>query len=161
LDHVLTALAQFPDEVILTVWCKSGDVIRFVQGVKSGPLSHRVRVFGEKDSEEAFFQSLDLFVQVFEEKEAIPVDFLKAMACEVPVIAARVRGVSGLIAEGETGLLFESGHSRELEIMIRKILSDSVLYRQIASQGANYVRQALDPEIRLDVLESMYHDLVE
>jgi glycosyltransferase involved in cell wall biosynthesis len=56
--------------------------------------------------------------------EAFGMSLVEGMACEKPVIGARVGGMTEAIAPGVTGLLFESGDATALADAIRELLSD-------------------------------------
>jgi glycosyltransferase involved in cell wall biosynthesis len=51
--------------------------------------------------------------------EGFPLLIAEAMACGVPVIAARLGAAASLVTEGETGLLFTAGDAGELSARIR------------------------------------------
>ncbi|MBU1984766.1 N-acetyl-alpha-D-glucosaminyl L-malate synthase BshA, partial [bacterium] len=48
------------------------------------------------------------------ETESFGLSALEAMACEVPVVASRVGGLPEVVADGETGYLFEMGNVSEM-----------------------------------------------
>jgi glycosyltransferase involved in cell wall biosynthesis len=59
-----------------------------------------------------------------------------------PVVAARIGQVQELIAEGETGMLFEPGNTKELMTAIQKLIQDARLRRALGEKARDWVRQA-------------------
>jgi glycosyltransferase involved in cell wall biosynthesis len=60
---------------------------------------------------------------------------LEAMAFGKPVVGSRMGGIPELVAEGETGLLFEAGNAGELGACLDRLMSDPAL-RQRMGQAA-------------------------
>jgi len=56
--------------------------------------------------------------------ETGPLTLFDALAARVPVIGSRLGGLAELIVEGSNGWLFEAGHSAELSMRLRNILSN-------------------------------------
>lgn len=160
-QHLIAALKQLPDEVVLLIMGEGELKEQLQKQVVDSGLAQRV-IFSPVDVALAeWYQSLDVFVFPSCAKEAVPTSILRAMACEVPVIATRVGGIPELLVDGRNGILVDSGDSRELEIVMRRVLSDSRLFRQVASLGINSVRQGHDANLRIDLLAALYHELVE
>jgi glycosyltransferase involved in cell wall biosynthesis len=65
----------------------------------------------------------------------------EALLCGAPVIAASPGGVTDIVRDGETGLLFPERDARALANAIEKLLSDRVLAARLAVNGAAFVRE--------------------
>jgi glycosyltransferase involved in cell wall biosynthesis len=72
--------------------------------------------------------------------EGMPNAVLEAMACGLPVVASNVAGNNALVADGETGFLFETGDGPRLRDAIVK-LRDSDLRSRLGQAAAEQARQ--------------------
>lgn len=64
---------------------------------------------------------------------------LEAMACETPVVASAVGGITEVVVDGETGFLVEPGRSDELARALVKLLRDEELARTMGKAGRQRV----------------------
>lgn len=63
--------------------------------------------------------------------ENCPMSVLEAMAQGKPVVGSRMGGIPELVAEGETGLLFEAGNVVELGACLDRLMGDPALRRRM------------------------------
>jgi len=56
-------------------------------------------------------------------------------ACEIAALAARNAGITELVVENETGLLFEPGSSKEISGQILRLCRDKALRKRLADAG--------------------------
>jgi glycosyltransferase involved in cell wall biosynthesis len=70
--------------------------------------------------------------------EGLPLVLLEAMSQGLAVIASDVGGISEIVRDGETGLLFEAGNAVALADAITKLSADEQL-RNILSENAREV----------------------
>jgi glycosyltransferase involved in cell wall biosynthesis len=64
-----------------------------------------------------------------------PVSITEAMACGLPVIAARVGGIPELVDDGKTGYLFEAGNPKDLAHKMSVFLTDASKITQFGRNG--------------------------
>jgi glycosyltransferase involved in cell wall biosynthesis len=76
--------------------------------------------------------------------EGLPIVLMEAMACGVPVIAARVAGIPELVEHGVSGLLFTPGHWAELADGIERIARDPGLAAACAEQARIVIAREFD-----------------
>ncbi len=81
-----------------------------------------------------YYQNADLVVNP-SLSEAFGMSLVEAMACETPVIGARVGGMPEAISENVTGLLFESGNATALAKTILQILAEPSLQVSLGKAG--------------------------
>lgn len=95
----------------------------------------RVQWLGWVKSPQNFLRTLDLLVVPSSEFDPFPTVLLEAGQCGVPVLASRVGGVPEIIADGQTGWLFEANKvGAAAQILSRLMATPETL--QIAGQVA-------------------------
>lgn len=90
-----------------------------------------------------------------------PTVCIEAMAAGRPVIASKVGGIPELIIDGETGILFDSGKSKELAKKIIEVLNDRKNIQRMSHSGPLEAKQEFDAEDYTDKTENKYFDLIE
>ncbi len=65
---------------------------------------------------------------------------LEAMACRVPVIAARSGGVLDTVVDGVNGLLFDPDQPGQITTLVNRLRENSELREQLADNGLNHAR---------------------
>lgn len=78
--------------------------------------------------------------------ENCPMSVLEAMAYGKPVVASRMGGIPELVADGVTGVLFESGDADALGGQLERLMNDPTLRRQMGHAA----RQRVVSEFSLD-----------
>lgn len=71
--------------------------------------------------------------------EGLPIVLMEAMALGVPVISSRVAGIPELVADGESGLLFEPANWDQLGNAIRRLCDDPALRASLAANARTRV----------------------
>lgn len=66
---------------------------------------------------------------------------IEAMALGIPVIVSKGSGVSEVITNQKTGILFNKGDVKGLTQLLRELTADRVLLKKIASAGKEYVME--------------------
>lgn len=67
--------------------------------------------------------------------EGLPVAIMEAFALEIPVVAPNVGGISELVEDGVSGLLFSPGNWFQLAEKLEKICSDNKLRNRLTKEG--------------------------
>ena len=101
-------------------------------------ISNRVLMLGARDDVAAVMQALDLLV-VNSSSEACCLVILEAMACGVPVLAARTGGTPELIEHGRDGWLVPLRDEDALATAIKKLIRQPDLRAQFAGEGRKRV----------------------
>ena len=100
----------------------------------------------------------DLFL-LPSEQESFGLAALEAMACEVPVIASRVGGLSEVVEDGVNGFLH---HLDDLDGMAAsgiRLLTDEQLHFEFAQQGRRAVTEKFCAELVVPKYEAFYESL--
>jgi glycosyltransferase involved in cell wall biosynthesis len=97
----------------------------------------------------------DLFV-LPSRSEGLGLVVLEAMAAGVPVIASRIDGPSELIADGETGWLFDKGSAADLSEKIRNVCRNPAEADRVSQNALRFVKQ-----FDIEIMKQQYHQLYE
>ena len=88
--------------------------------------------------------------------EGLPITFLEAQACGLPVIASTSGGTGEGIVHGETGLLFAPGDESMLAAHLRTLLGDATLRRSMSLAARAHMQRNFDLRSQTAKLESIY-----
>jgi glycosyltransferase involved in cell wall biosynthesis len=83
----------------------------------------------------AALREMDVFVHASDSPEPFGRVIVEAMAARLPVIAANAGGPREIVAEGETGILFEPGSPESLAAALCRLLRDRELRNKMGQAG--------------------------
>ena len=92
--------------------------------------------------------------------ENCPMSVLEAMAYGKPIVASRIGGIPELVADGKTGLLFESGQSTELTALLDKLMSSEVLRKTMGLAGRKRVNNLFSLDKHHSGLMQIYQSVL-
>jgi glycosyltransferase involved in cell wall biosynthesis len=118
-SHAQLRIAGTPESAYLEV-CK--------KQIKAADLQDKVHFLGNisiQDVQRELSKANCLVVPSFQENA--PLTIAEAMAAGVPVVAARVGGIPGMVENGKTGLLVDPTDDKNIADGVKKILSDEAL----------------------------------
>ncbi len=110
-------------------------------------LQDRVEFLGGQPQAELprYYAGCDVFV-LPSVREGMGLVLAEAILCGAPVIAANSGGVTDIVRDGETGLLFPERDPRALAEAIQKLLDDRALAERLAQNGRAWVCDHFTPE---------------
>lgn len=79
-------------------------------------------------------------------REGMGLVLAEALLCGAPVVAANFGGVTDIVRDGETGLLFPARDARALAVAIERLLDDRALAMRLAVNGAARARERFTRE---------------
>jgi spore coat protein SA len=91
--------------------------------------------------------------------EAFGMSLIEAMACQVPVVATGVGGMTEIVEEGKTGLLVESGSAPELAEAILCLLSDEDLGKRMRNAARERAVELFSWERIVEALLHFYKSI--
>lgn len=92
--------------------------------------------------------------------ESVPMVLLEATACGCPVLTTRVGGVEEIVADGETGMLYNVGDVDGGIRQLEAILGDSAATRHRVLKGLHQVRSRHAVERSADLYARLLDDVV-
>lgn len=126
------------------------------QRLQAAGVADLVWLAGERRDVPAILRGLDAFV-LPSLAEGISNTILEAMACGLPVLAARVGGNAELVAEGETGLLVEAGSVAALRDGLLRLAGDPGVAAAMGRAG----RQRAEQQFSITGMVSAYADVYD
>ncbi len=102
----------------------------------------------------AAYRSADLFLFP-STTETFGLVALEAMACGIPVIAAKTGGVLDIIRDGENGLLFNPDNFDEIGSLVQRLKADPALRSRLGEEGIRHA-QSRSWQTTMDQLISYY-----
>jgi glycosyltransferase involved in cell wall biosynthesis len=109
--------------------------------IKKNGLEEYVRFTGFRDDIGDVMKSLDVLVFPSVAPESFGLSVLEAMALGKPVIASNAGGVSEIIEDGITGMLFEPSHPEQIAERIVLLFSDQEMYNAVAQRAKEEVNK--------------------
>jgi glycosyltransferase involved in cell wall biosynthesis len=105
-----------------------------------------------------FYHKLDAFV-IPSYREAFGVAALEASACEIPVVGTNIGGLREVIRNGETGFLVERGDYEEIRNVIRTLLTNSELRKNMGRAGRKFVQEKYELSQSVRLMEEVYRNV--
>lgn len=122
-------------------------------------ISQEVCFLGKQDNVEELLAISDLFV-LPSEHESFGLAALEAMACEVPVIASNIGGLTEVILQGKTGYACQVADINDMSDKALYILSDSIRHTEFRLAAYNRAKE-FDIHQILPMYENTYYDCKE
>ena len=86
------------------------------------------------------YKSANIFVSA-SDSEVMPISFIEAMACGLPIVCPRSRGTVDLVKDNKNGLLFEAGNYMDLSKKVKELLSDNKKMIRMSVQAKKMARK--------------------
>ena len=135
------------------------DLAKAFDRARSLEIEDRVEVLGEQDQVVPLLSVSDLFL-LPSLQESFGLAALEAMACEVPVVASRVGGLSEVIEHGRTGFLHDLEDLDGMADSGVALLTNPELHAAVASQGRRLVAEKFCADLIVPRYETFYTELV-
>ena len=152
--------------------CRASDERLFLLVVGSGPekarleaLAAQLNIAGHCRFEPTvadvvpWLSLVDIFV-LPSRFEALPNALMEAMSCGCACVASRVGGTPELIADGDTGFLFNSGDVTALAAHLRRLVADGALRARLVEGAMARVRSQFSLEASAARLGAIYEERV-
>ena len=114
---------------------------------------------GEQQDPVGWLSAADLFL-LPSAQESFGLAALEAMACEVPVIASNVGGLTEIVEHGVTGFVAAVGAAAEMAQHARELIDDAALRTTMGRAAAEMVRTRYCAERIVPLYENAYEDVL-
>jgi len=109
----------------------------------------------------AIYRQHDALIYTAEWEEPFATVPLEAMACGLPVIAARTGAVRELFRDGENALTYSAGDAHELAARIQELQMQPALRRQMAETAQAEVQSKYNESTVIDQIENYLNASIE
>lgn len=138
-DIGLTIIGDGPQKKELQLLAQSNKKITFLTRNKASSLIHYFNIFVLSTN-----------------WEGLPLVILESMLNNTPVIGSNVHGVSELINNNETGLLFNPGDPKDLAVKIKQIKDNEYSSHNIITNAYNFVTNHYSINGMIDKYKNLY-----
>jgi glycosyltransferase involved in cell wall biosynthesis len=129
---------------VMGPWQKEEYATRVHEWIRELNLSRSVTFLGRIIGPEKFapYRKADVFCfPTYFQNEAMPVVLLEAMACRLPIVATRWRGIPSMVDDGHTGFLVEPRDAEAVADRLEQLARDSELRLQLGAAGRRRFEQ--------------------
>ena len=139
------------------------------EGPEHGPLREQIarlglgdhaRLLGHVQDMAGFMSAMDVFA-LPSLWEGLPHVVMEAMACERPVVAARVGGVEELVQDSATGIVVQPRSSKALAAALIRLLDESQVRLDMGRKGRAVAEREFDFKKMVRQTEELYLSLIE
>ncbi len=157
--RILEAIKNTSDNSIKYIVCGQGPLKeKFEKYITDNNMSDRVKMVGFTKEIPQILTITDVFVMPTY-REGLGKATMEAMCCEVPIVAARVRGSVDLIGENqEGGILCNPRKTEEFTEAILKIKNNKNLKDKFIKRNKEFIKN-FDIEVVLKQMEKVYEEL--
>ncbi len=118
-----------------------------------------VEFLGEQDQVVPLLSAADVFL-LPSTQESFGLAALEAMACEVPVVASRVGGLTEVIEDGATGFLHAPEDLHGMARSALRLLTDQALHRRAAEAAGRIAHERHCESKVVPLYESYYEEIL-
>ncbi len=115
---------------------------------------------GQRADVPSDLRALDVFVMT-SRWEAFSLALLEAMACGLPIVAARLPGIAEAVEEGASGFLLPVDDADGMSAAVQTILSDRELAKRMGAHARRRVEQNFTRAQMMDKLMQVYQSVHE
>jgi len=119
-------------------------------------LSDRIRFTGWRNDVQDIIRAMDVVVIATTTPEPAALMLMEAAAMERPIVATRTGGTAELIADEETGLLFQPGDAIQLAERVGWILGNQEIGRTLGERARERVEREFDLDRHLSDMFELY-----
>ncbi|MBU0549251.1 MAG: glycosyltransferase family 4 protein [Candidatus Omnitrophica bacterium] len=128
--------------------------------VRKEGLGNHIIFLGAEANLRSLFKIIDISV-LPSSKEGLGFSILEAQSRGIPVVASRVGGISEIIKDKETGILFQPGDVDGLCSGIKQLLVDPSLGKRIIDNAKKQIKERFSLEEMLSRVEAVYKKALE
>lgn len=158
--RALQSIAAERPEIRLIIVGEGPDEIMLKALAGELGVADKIVFAGYQGNPRPFYQLMDIFVHAAA-SEAFGLVLVEAMLASLPVVATRVGGIPGIVVDGETGLLIDSGQPGQLASAIEKLAAQPALRATMGTAGRDRARADFSDARYVQDIENLYRGVIE
>ncbi len=119
-------------------------------------LEARVRLVGQREDVERWFNAFDVFVLPSYGEEGLSQSVMQAMASALPVVSTTVGAIPEAITTEQTGLLVPPRDVPALARALERLMGDASLRRRLGEAAAAHARERFGLDRMLEAMEAVF-----
>lgn len=138
---------------------KSGFYSDYCQLLRKKAVSKSIHFAGKfmRENLSKIFNEIDVLIVPSIWNENCPNVILEALSFKIPVIASRIGGMTELIEDGKTGLLFNAGDSKDLYSKIKIFVDNPELIKSFSLD----INPPVDIKEHTKLIKKIYTDIIK
>ncbi len=129
------------------------------QLIEKSNVSKQIEIIPFQNNIHEIWQAIDIAVVPSTEPEPFGLVAIEAMAARKPVIAANHGGLTEIIEDGVSGLLFKPNHTKDLVNSLDKLINNSDFRNQISEQGYQRVSQLFSIDGYVKSIQNIFNSI--
>lgn len=152
---IIEAIHQLPYNDIYYSICGKGMLEQELRElIADYQLEDRIKLLGYRNDMDEILQTADCFAFP-SYREGLGIAAIEALACEVPLIAAKNRGTKEYVKENVNGIFCEAGNAESFAKAIEKLYTDRK-YREQLAEGCRQSALAFGSEETIAKMKQVY-----
>jgi mannosyltransferase len=159
-------LPEYPDHTAVVVGAITVDqqpfANRLKQRIREAGLEPRIVMLGELpvDDVPAWFRRLSIYAFT-SRNDGFGLTLIEAMACGLPMVAARAGAAEIVVADGETGFLVPTGDSEALADAIERLMRDPAMAAAMGERARQRVLSEFSLDAEAQAFAKVYRTVLE
>ncbi len=121
-------------------------------------LGERVRMFGNREDVETWFNAFDVFALPSYGEEGVSQSVMQAMASGLPVVSTTVGAIGEAVAHEATGILVAPRDTALLEHSLARLMDDAELRQRFGAAARQRALERFGTERMLDAMQQVFLD---
>ncbi len=164
LEAVRLLKKSFPDITCLIIGDAPKDQSEYEEKlhrlIEEFAISDNIRFLGHQDHVFDFINAVDVPIHASTVPEPFGRVIIEAMSLEKPIVASRAGGVTEIVVEGETGLMFTPGDANELAACVTRLLENPDLARTMGRNGKRRVKEFFHADRTVAQVMALYREIL-
>jgi glycosyltransferase involved in cell wall biosynthesis len=155
----IAALVNRSENVLFYLAGDGPDADELRHAVEMEGLNEKFIFLGAVNDMQAFYSSIDLYINT-SFHEGIPMTFLEAMECGIPVVAPRTGGIPEVVRDNIDGILIDNWNAEMFADAILKLKNDKDRYAELSNNSYQRIVRSFSLKQCSDMYYGLYNEVI-